>query len=171
MNGRTLEKMQYFVGKVCSIVTSSMNRAFDEQVNREHFVIMVEELTADGIWGTHPYNDELVALAKHYRNIWVDLCWAWSIDPYSSRDFLRRFIHAVPINKIFAFGGDTGWPTSSMAYAIQARNEIRRALEAEAADGYMTEKDAMWIATRIMRDNQFDCFDVEGTRTSIQQAV
>lgn len=60
MNGRTLEKMQYFVGKVCSIVTSSMNRAFDEQVNREHFVIMVEELGADGIWGTHPYNDELV---------------------------------------------------------------------------------------------------------------
>ncbi|MCH7605424.1 hypothetical protein IID24_05560 [Patescibacteria group bacterium] len=61
MNGRTLEKMQYFVGKVCSIVTSSMNRTFDEQVNREHFVIMVEELTADGIWGTHPYNDELVS--------------------------------------------------------------------------------------------------------------
>jgi len=119
----------------------------------------------------YPYNDELVALAKHYRNIWVDLCWAWSIDPYSSRDFLRRFIHAVPINKIFAFGGDTGWPTSSMAYAIQARNEIRRALEAEVTDGYMTEKDAMWIATRIMRDNQFDCFDVEGTRTSIRQAA
>ena len=61
MNGRTLEKMQYFVGKVCSIVTSSMNRAFDEQVNREHFVIMIEELSADGIWGTHPYNDELVS--------------------------------------------------------------------------------------------------------------
>ena len=45
----------------------------------------------------YPYNDELVALAKHYRNIWVDLCWAWSIDPYSSRDFLRRFLHAVSL--------------------------------------------------------------------------
>ena len=78
---------------------------------------------------SYPYTDELVALAKHYRNIWVDLCWAWSIDPYSSRDFLRRFLHAVPSNKLFAFGGDTHWPTSAMAYAIQARNEIRRALE------------------------------------------
>ena len=119
----------------------------------------------------YPYNDELVALAKHYRNIWVDLCWAWSIDPYSSRDFLRRFLHAVPSNKLFAFGGDTGWPTSSMAYAIQARNEIRRALEAEIADGYMTEKGAMGIATRIMRHNQFACFDVEGTRVHIRRAA
>ena len=119
----------------------------------------------------YPYNDELVALAKHYRNIWVDLCWAWSIDPYSSRDFLRRFIHAVPSNKIFAFGGDTGWPTSSMAYAIQARNEIRRALKGEIEEGYMTEKQAMQIATRLMQANQFACFDVDGTRANIRAAA
>ena len=119
----------------------------------------------------YPYNDELVALAKHYRNIWVDMCWAWSIDPYSSRDFLRRFIHAVPINKIFAFGGDTHWPTNAMAYAIQARAEITRALESEIADGYMTEKGAMAIAERIMRDNQFDCFDIGGTRANIRAAA
>lgn len=119
----------------------------------------------------YPYNDELVALAKHYRNIWVDFCWAWSIDAYSSRDFLRRCIHAVPSNKLFAFGGDTGWPTSAMAYAIQARNGIRRALEAEIADGYFTEKQAMAFATRIMHTNQYACFDVEGTRANIQKAA
>ena len=116
---------------------------------------------------SYPYNDELVALAKHYRNIWVDFCWAWSIDPYSSRDFLRRCIHAVPSNKLFAFGGDTGWPTSAMAYAIQARNEIRRALEAEIDEGYMTEKQAMGFADRIMNRNQYDCFDIEGTRNKL----
>ena len=119
----------------------------------------------------YPYNDELVALAKHYRNIWVDFCWAWSIDPYSSRDFLRRCIHAVPSNKLFAFGGDTGWPTSAMAYAIQARNEIRRALEAEIADGYLSEKQAMAFATRIMRTNQYDCFDIGTTQSNIVRAA
>ena len=120
---------------------------------------------------SYPYNDELVALAKHYRNIWVDFCWAWSIDPYSSRDFLRRCIHAVPSNKLFAFGGDTGWPTSAMAYAIQARNEIRRALEEEIKDGYMTEKQAMTYANRIMNKNQYECFDIEGTRTNIAKVA
>ncbi len=61
----------------------------------------------------YPYSDELVAIAKHYPNVWVDLCWAWSIDPYSSADFVRRFLHAVPSNKLFGFGGDTCWPTAA----------------------------------------------------------
>ena len=58
-----------------------------------------------------------------------------------------------------------------MAYAIQARNGIRRALEAEIADGYLTEKQAMAFATRIMHTNQYACFDVEGTRANIQKAA
>ena len=32
----------------------------------------------------YPYSDELVALAKHFPNAYVDLCWVWSIDPYST---------------------------------------------------------------------------------------
>jgi hypothetical protein len=36
----------------------------------------------------YPYSDELVSIAKHYPNVWVDLCWAWSLDPYSSADFV-----------------------------------------------------------------------------------
>ena len=119
----------------------------------------------------YPYSDEIAALAKHYRNIWVDLCWAWSIDPYSSADFLRRFIHSVPINKLFAFGGDTTWPTAALAYARQARRGIRRALAAEVAAGDLTERQAMDIATRIMRANQYACFDITGTRANIQAAA
>ncbi|MEE2709448.1 MAG: amidohydrolase family protein, partial [Gemmatimonadota bacterium] len=91
----------------------------------------------------YPYSDEMVAIAKHYPNVWVDLCWAWSIDPFSSCDFVRRFIHAVPRNKLFAFGGDTTWPTSSVGYAIQARKWLTRALEAEVMSGDMTERQAI----------------------------
>lgn len=61
MKPRTLEHLQYFIGKVCSIVSTSMNRAFDETISREHFVVVVEEIDADGIWGTHPYNSELIS--------------------------------------------------------------------------------------------------------------
>lgn len=32
----------------------------------------------------------------------------------------------------------------------------------------VTEKRAISIADRIMRDNQFDCFDVSGTRSNIR---
>jgi uncharacterized protein len=119
----------------------------------------------------YPYSQELIALAKHYPNVWVDLCWAWSIDPYSSADFVRRFIHAVPSNKLFGFGGDTGWPTSSTAYAIQMRTWFTRALQSEIDDGLLTEKQAIGVASRIMYDNAYDCFDVSGTRENIAQAT
>jgi hypothetical protein len=81
---------------------------------------------------------------------------------------VRGFLHAVPINKLFAFGGDTFWPTSTVAYSIQARRGLHRALEAEVADGYLTEPGAIAIARRVMRDNQYACFDIEGTRATIR---
>jgi hypothetical protein len=117
---------------------------------------------------SYPYTDELVSIAKHYPNVWVDLCWAWSIDPYSSADFVRRFLHAVPINKLFGFGGDTFWPTASVAYSIQARRGLHRALEAEVDAGDATEQEAITIARRLMRENQYACFDIEGTRAAIR---
>ena len=67
----------------------------------------------------YPYSDELVAMTKHFSNVYADLCWAWSINPLHSVDFVRRFIHAAPINKLFAFGGDCFRPTSSVGYALQ----------------------------------------------------
>jgi uncharacterized protein len=116
----------------------------------------------------YPYGDELVSIAKHYPNVWVDLCWAWSIDPYSSTDFVRRFLHAVPSNKLFAFGGDTFWPTSAVAYSIQARRGLQRALEAEIAEGHLNEREAIAVARRLMRDNQYACFDLDGTRAAVR---
>ncbi|MBM3261843.1 MAG: amidohydrolase family protein [candidate division Zixibacteria bacterium] len=119
----------------------------------------------------YPYNDELVAIAKHYPNVWVDMCWAWSINPYASSDFVRRFLHAVPINKLFVFGGDTRWPASSVAYAIQARKWFTRALSAEVISGDLTEEQAMAVATRLMQTNQLECFDLEGTRAAIHAKI
>lgn len=109
----------------------------------------------------YPYSHELLALAKHYPNVYVDLCWAWSIDPYSTGDFVRRYIHAAPANKIFIFGGDTFWPTAAVAYAHQARQWLTRALEAEVQEKLLTEKQAIGLAQRFMHDNQYACFRIE----------
>jgi hypothetical protein len=119
----------------------------------------------------YPYSDELVAVAKHFPNVYVDLCWAWGIDPYSACDFVRRMIHAVPANKLFAFGGDTNWPNSVLAYSVQARQWLTRALQAEVDDGLLTEPQAIALATRLMRTNQEQCFDLQGTRAAIRAAA
>ena len=119
----------------------------------------------------YPYSDELIALTKHYKNVWADLCWAWSINPYASSDFVRRFIHGAPINKLFVFGGDTRWPTSAAAYAFQTRFWLDKTLEAEVEEGYLNESQAMHISSRVMYDNQYECFDLEGTRNAIYRAM
>lgn len=119
----------------------------------------------------YPYTDELIAVAKHFPNVWVDLCWAWSIDPQSSMNFVRQFIHAVPLNKLFGFGGDTGTPTAAFAYALQTRKWMTKTLQAEVSDGEMTEKEAIGVATRLLRENQLACFDVEGRRATIRRML
>ena len=119
----------------------------------------------------YPYTEELVALAKHYPNVYADLCWAWSINPYSSMEFVRRFIHAAPANKLFLFGGDTGYPGAALAYAKQARTWFTRAMQAEISEGLLTEKQAIDLARRYMHDNQYECFRVEKKKEVLRAAV
>jgi hypothetical protein len=99
--------------------------------------------------------------------VWVDLCWAWALNPFGTRDFVRRFVHAAPITKVFAFGGDTVWPTGVVGYALQARQWLTRALEAEVAAGDLTERSAAAVARRVMYGNQEACFDLARTRAGL----
>jgi predicted TIM-barrel fold metal-dependent hydrolase len=108
----------------------------------------------------YPYGGEVVALAKHYANVYVDMCWAWSVDPHTSESFLRQFLHAAPANKLFIFGGDSFWPQDSAAYAWQARRGLSRALRAEVESGFVNEAQAVGLADRWMRRNAYACFDV-----------
>ena len=118
-----------------------------------------------------PYSEELVAMTKHFPNVWADLCWAWSINPAASMDFVHRFLHGAPINKLFVFGGDTMYPTPAYSYAVQMRRWLTRALEAEVEAGDLTEAEAIEVASRLMRENQLACFDVEGKRSFATQKV
>jgi hypothetical protein len=93
------------------------------------------------------------------------------MDFHGAVEFVRRMIHAVPFNKLFAFGGDTFWPTQTVGYAAQARDGLNRALQAEIDEGFLNEAEAMHIATCMMRDNQAAVFDLEGTRAAIRAHI
>lgn len=61
MRVSTIENLKYFIGKICTILVTPINRTFDEATNREHFVVRVRDINDDGIWGTHPFNSEMVS--------------------------------------------------------------------------------------------------------------
>lgn len=119
----------------------------------------------------YPYADETVSLVKHFTNAYVDLCWAWSIDPYTTMDFVRRFLHASPVNKLFGYGGDTFSPTRGVAYAEQARRWMTRTLQAEVDAGDLTEREAIEAASQLLRENALAVFDVEGRRAMIRHKL
>src|SRR6266496_2034259 len=67
--------------------------------------------------------------------------------------------------------GDWCWARGvelAIEYSIQARRGLQRALEAEIASGDLTETEAITIAHRLMHDNQYACFDIEGARAAIR---
>lgn len=108
----------------------------------------------------YPYGGEVRALAKHYPNVYLDFCWAWSIDPPGTAAFLRQVLHTIPTNKVFVFGGDACWPAQTVGYAAQCRKWLTRALAAEVAAGDLTERQAIAVAGMLMSGNQVGCFDV-----------
>lgn len=63
---------------------------------------------------------------------------------------MRSMIHAVPINKLFAFGGDTNWPAAALAYSWQARTWLGRALAAEVKEGLLSESQAIEVAEHLI---------------------
>jgi hypothetical protein len=119
----------------------------------------------------YPYSDELIALAKHFGNVSVDLCWAWALNPFATKDFVRHFLHTVPLNKLFAFGDDATTPSMAYAYAVQMRRWLTRAFEEEVADDFMTTQQAIDAATRLLRGNQLAYFDIEGRQRAVRDAT
>jgi len=100
-----------------------------------------------------PYHDLMAALGKHYPNVWINLCWAWAMNPIAMEEALDAFLDAVPLNKVVAFGADTGTPFTSYAYALQAREGVARVLERRVERGAMDEELALSAARAILLEN------------------
>jgi len=106
----------------------------------------------------YPYQDEFIALAKHYRNAYVDMCWAWIINPVASVRFLKEFLLAAPASKLFGFGGDYIAVENIHGHSVMARRGIAEALSALVAEGWIGRDDVAPLATRIMRGNALELF-------------
>jgi hypothetical protein len=110
----------------------------------------------------YPYQDEYIALAKHYRNVTIDLCWAWIINPLATVRFVKEFLMAVPANKLLTFGGDYGTVENIVGHAAIARRGLGQALSELVADGWLTEARALDLVEPLMRGNARELFPIFG---------
>ena len=110
--------------------------------------------------GSYPYMAELTYLAKHYPNVYIDMCWMHIVSPSASTRYLEEWLLTVPSNKILAFGGDASieW---AYGHVVLARKIITEVLVKMVGDGRFSETEAIVIADRILRKNAIDLFKLK----------
>jgi uncharacterized protein len=108
---------------------------------------------------SYPYEGELAVLAKLFRNVYVDMCWAHIVSPSASRRALHEFLDTVPANKIMGFGGDYRYPELTYAHAKMARRNIAMVLAEKVEDGFASEVEAVELGRMLLDDNPAALFD------------
>jgi len=114
------------------------------------FIIRYPRVRFDLFHAGWPYTEEHAVIGKEFPNVWLNLCWAWTMNPATMERALDSWLACVPHTKIFAYGGDTGNPICEYGYARQARAGIARVLGRLIERGDMTLQDAKEVAADIM---------------------
>ena len=107
----------------------------------------------------YPYQDEAIALAKHYPNAYVDMCWAWIINPRASVRFLKEYLMAAPANKVFTFGGDYRPVEMVPGHAAIARQGLAQGITELVREKWLDIDDAPGLIDQIMRGNAHAIYD------------
>jgi hypothetical protein len=109
---------------------------------------------------TYPLQNELLAMVKHFSNVYVDMCWAWIIDPISSQEFLSKFLVTAPHNKIFTFGGDFVPVELIPGHAQMAREGIIRSIDKLIQEDYLNHNQIEELIEKLMNKNAKVFFDI-----------
>jgi len=118
----------------------------------------------------YPYYEEMISVAKQYTNAYVDMCWAWIINPVAAKDFLKKYLVTAPANKVLTFGGDYIPVEPVLGHAAIARRGITQALSELVEEGWLTLPDALELIDPIMRGNAHTIFDIEAKTKALKSA-
>ena len=134
--------------------------------NPQYLIGLLERhrnLNFDIFHGGWPYTQEFIEIGKSWSNAYLNLCWLHIISPEGARRQLSEMLECVPINKIFAFGGDFGYPELTIGHLEMARENCAIVLAEKVLNGYFTEDEAIEYANRILRTNSIEFFRLEDT--------
>ena len=133
------------------------------KTNAAHLTSVIElheDVRFDLFHGNWPYMDEYLYMGKNYPNVYLNLCWAQSIDPIYCVEFMKRAVMTVPHSKIFAFGGDTGMIEWVAGYLSQAKDNVAYALSELAGSGWLSVEEAKQIGLDWFFGNPNEFFNL-----------
>jgi len=110
----------------------------------------------------YPYYEEMLVLAKQYRNAYVDMVWSWILDPVAAVDFFKKAVVTIPINKLLPFGGDHYLVELTYGQSRYVRTLIAKALNDLVRDLYLSEADALLIVDQVFYRNAQEIYRLNG---------
>ncbi|OPZ18545.1 MAG: hypothetical protein BWZ10_01029 [candidate division BRC1 bacterium ADurb.BinA364] len=92
-------------------------------------------------------------LGKYFENVTLNMCWMHIMGPEMSRRALREWLDAVPVTKLFAFGGDYQVVEKVYGHLTLARWNVAVVLAESIRAGRMTREQALRVARLWFHDN------------------
>lgn len=123
-----------------------------------------KNINFDLFHGGFPYSIEFVELGKSWPNVYLNQCWFHIISPEGAKRQLSEMLECVPINKIFAFGGDCHFVEQVIGHLEIAKENCAIVLAEKVLDGKYTEAEAIEYAERILRTNSIEFFKLEAPK-------
>ena len=103
--------------------------------------------------GSFPYTADMLVLGKYFQNVTLNMCWMHIMSPTVSRRTLSEWLDAVPVNKIFAFGGDYQIVEKIYGHLQLAKMNVATVLADKIREGRIAESDAVPIARLLFYEN------------------
>lgn len=101
----------------------------------------------------YPYQHILGAFGKMFANVRLNMCWTHMLSPVAATRALYEWLNAVPVNKIFAFGGDCRFFDGVVGHLELARRGVARVLSRCVADGLFGASTALEVGRMLFYDN------------------
>lgn len=101
----------------------------------------------------YPYSGAFIALGKMFPNVYLNMAWSHILSPVAAKRALEECLLTVPVNKIFAFGGDCLFFDGVIGHLELARQNVAQVLGNYVDEGVLTEKKAKRIARQIFYES------------------
>ena len=109
----------------------------------------------------YPYQQVLAALAKNFRNVFIDFAWVHIISPTAAVNALVEYLDSVPASKISGFGGDYVLLDGVYGHQYMARQNIARALAIKIEQDAFDMDYARQVARMLLHDNPVAIFGLQ----------
>ena len=119
------------------------------------------ELRLDLFHGGYPWSVQAGLMTHIHPNVFIDGCWLHHISYQGFREALISWIENVPMNKIFAWGGDHTILEQSYGSLVVARELVADVLAGLVESDYFDEELALEVARRILHDNGVEFWRLE----------